>query len=231
MWHAKRLYGYDWGTTEWADNVREINNYFNNIGWKKAAQAGMIANFQGESGMNPWAWQDHVFNPAEGYGLAQWTPGSQYAANPHGLSIPNFYPNYDSSWTVGQPPQVASTARPEDGLGQCFVMETDPFEEWCQGTTLKVPHPNTNMSEANYQLCLQYAAEWGQPDGQIFYSDFQKITDVKAAVYLWLSCWEYPGNFDLVIPDRLRWGQELYDVWLKDSSFNFMLYLKPRRRY
>ena len=47
----------------------------------------MMGNAYGESGWNPWRWQNDTYNVNNGYGLFQYTPASGYL-NVYG----NIYP-------------------------------------------------------------------------------------------------------------------------------------------
>lgn len=46
--------------------------------WSEQALAGMLGNAQVESSINPGRYQNDVYNPQDGVGLLQWTPGVNY---------------------------------------------------------------------------------------------------------------------------------------------------------
>lgn len=47
-------------------------------GWTLNAVCGALGNIQSESGVNPGIWQNLYPDPANGYGLVQWTPSTNY---------------------------------------------------------------------------------------------------------------------------------------------------------
>lgn len=60
-------------------NARYIYQYLSARGWSDNAIAGMLGNFQTESGINPGIWQSlDEGNTTGGYGLVQWTPAVNY---------------------------------------------------------------------------------------------------------------------------------------------------------
>jgi hypothetical protein len=66
-----------------ADNAEKIWNYFTGHGLTPVAVAGIMGNFQAESGLRPTVKQDFIttaLSPDDGsvgFGLAQWTPASR----------------------------------------------------------------------------------------------------------------------------------------------------------
>lgn len=78
-WHASRGYLTD---SQIKDNALLIYNFFAALGWTVEAVAGMLANMEKESGINPGAIEGHRETPPAdwsgiGYGLVQWTPGTK----------------------------------------------------------------------------------------------------------------------------------------------------------
>jgi hypothetical protein len=66
-------------TPEQQVNADYIYNYLNPKGWSKNAIAGMLGNMQTESTINFGIWQNlDSTNPANGFGLVQWTPSTVY---------------------------------------------------------------------------------------------------------------------------------------------------------
>ena len=60
-------------------NARYVFNYLLPRGWSINAIAGLLGNFQTESGINPGIWQSlNEGNTSGGYGLVQWTPATKY---------------------------------------------------------------------------------------------------------------------------------------------------------
>lgn len=65
-----------------SDEVKEANaeyiyNYLSLAGWSREAICGVLGNFDTECGLNPGAWQI-MDNPTKAYGLAQWSPASDF---------------------------------------------------------------------------------------------------------------------------------------------------------
>lgn len=60
------------------NNANIISDYFRGKGWTVNAIAGLLANMQSESGLNPNRWEnDEPY--IGGYGLVQWTPYEKYS--------------------------------------------------------------------------------------------------------------------------------------------------------
>ncbi len=72
--HAKFVYG----SEEQHTNVWYITRFFREKGWTDNAIAGILGNFQSESGMNPGAYFGYVDFSAVSFGVAQWDPTSKY---------------------------------------------------------------------------------------------------------------------------------------------------------
>lgn len=67
------------GTGEMQNNAQIIFTTLLGFGWTVEAIAGAMGNFQKESTVNPGIWQNlNPNNPALGWGLAQWTPSTNY---------------------------------------------------------------------------------------------------------------------------------------------------------
>lgn len=105
-WHAKATGGYARDSMEAIDNVQQLSTVFNANGWSVMSIAAFLGNGAGESGLNPWRWEnDYIPTLAEykgwssneslshGYGLVQFTPASKYVENANALKGygPNFY--------------------------------------------------------------------------------------------------------------------------------------------
>ena len=64
---------------EMETNARYVCDYLHSRGWTLNAIAGLLGNFQTESGINPAIWQSlKEGNTSGGYGLVQWTPATKY---------------------------------------------------------------------------------------------------------------------------------------------------------
>ena len=98
------------GTTwEWVKGNRyltqsEMDNnavitaaYLSAKGWSRNAISGILGNFWRESNINPGIWQNLYPDPSNGYGLAQWTPSTNWTdyANQHGYQIDDGYKQLD----------------------------------------------------------------------------------------------------------------------------------------
>lgn len=59
-------------------NANHIVRVLTGKGWTKNAVAGMLGNMETESTINPGRWQGGIVHPAQGYGLVQWTPSTNY---------------------------------------------------------------------------------------------------------------------------------------------------------
>lgn len=65
-------------TGEMQNNAQIIFTTLLGFGWTVEAIAGAMGNFQKESTVNPGLWQNLTPNPDLGWGLAQWTPSTNY---------------------------------------------------------------------------------------------------------------------------------------------------------
>lgn len=182
MWYAKPAGGYGIGSTEWIGNFNEI---YNMLAWTDEAKAGMMGNLQHESGFNPWRWEgDHVGSQYEnGYGLPQFTPASGY------LGLSGVTPNLSTTSTT-------AGATPEDGARQIQAIDRDELSKWVSSCWRDSWSPVAYSQLYAYRA--QVLATWG--DGSnITFTQFKACTDVDAAAFIWLACYERPGvpNLDV----------------------------------
>ena len=91
--------------TEWIKGNRYLNqeemdnnallvwSKLYSLGWSLNAVCGLLGNLWRESTINPGIWQNLVQNPANGYGLAQWTPSTNWTdyATQQGWNIDDGY--------------------------------------------------------------------------------------------------------------------------------------------
>jgi len=70
-------------------NAQYIMTYLRAQGWSKNAVCGVLGNMQWESSINPGRWEGNNIHQTGGFGLAQWTPSSNYTgwANSHGYGV------------------------------------------------------------------------------------------------------------------------------------------------
>ena len=173
-WHAKPAGGYSLGSADWIDNWNEIIFM---LSWTDEAKAGMGGNLQHESGMNPWRWQSDTVNTSAGYGLPQFTPASGY------LALSGVTPNMSTS-------QITAGATPEDGARQMQAIDSDELHKWVSSCW------RSYWSKITYAGLWAYAQEimntWGN-GSSVSFSQFKACTDVDAATFIWLACYEGPG--------------------------------------
>ena len=93
-------------------------------GWTLNAIAGALGNIESESGINPGIWQNLYPDPANGYGLVQWTPSTNYTnwAESNGYAID------DGQW------QCYWIANVTESAGQWIPTNEYPIE-WVTFTT------------------------------------------------------------------------------------------------
>lgn len=136
MWSAKNDGGYPVESFEWNNNVTEIDDLLRGFHeWALVSVCGVIGNASGESGLNPWNWEDgyehyaptiEEFNlgqaNARGYGLFQYTPPTKYI-NDESSQIYQYYsPNfYGSAGTF------------EDGHAQLAWLVDNIPSDWSAG--------------------------------------------------------------------------------------------------
>lgn len=180
MWYAKPAGPYNIGSNEWLGNFNEI---YNMLGWTDEAKAGMMGNLQHESGFNPWRWQNDTVNTDAGYGLPQFTPASGY------LGLSGVTPNMSTS-------TITTGATPADGARQIQAIDSDELSKWVSGCWRDYWSPVAYSQLYAYRA--QILATWG--DGSsISMAQFKACTDVDAAAFIWLACYEGPAapNFDV----------------------------------
>lgn len=177
-WHAKPNGPYVLGSPDWVDNLNMIVSLC--PGWTLEALAGMLGNMQHESALNPWRWQGDTVSPiyANGYGLPQFTPASGY------INLAGATPNLSTS-------QVTQGASPDDGTRQMQAINSDELRKWT--TSCWRPY----WSSITYSGLWQYHNEILQTYGNgsdVTMAQFKACTDVDAAAFMWLACYEGPGE-------------------------------------
>lgn len=180
-WSAKLKGAYAIGSDEWCGNVDQINAIFTNAVYGATAIAGMLGNMQAESGMNPWRWQGDKVNYNLGYGLYQFTPARTYTTGAAG------YTGYAPSLSVTQTTPGAS---PTDGICQCECMLYDRFRKWttsCWRSYWDKDQYPFLWSESQF-----IREQWGS-EGRLTMAQFASITDLYAATFAFLACYEGPS--------------------------------------
>ena len=97
---------------EMDNNAMITAAYLSQKGWSRNAIAGILGNFYRESTINPGIWESLIVDPANGYGLAQWTPSTNWT-------------NYASSqgWAI------------DDGYKQLDFLDADPIGNYIPTST------------------------------------------------------------------------------------------------
>lgn len=175
-WHAKPSGGYLITSTEGNENILEIWGNLQSRGYTQEAAAGVAGNSSAESGLNPWRWQGDSVNTSNGYGLFQFTPASGY------LALPGVTPNMSTS-------SQTSGATPQDGARQVDCFADDELSKW---TTLAWrPYWDTTQYAALYAKRASWISQYGS-GGRITLSEFSQVTDLEAATFFFLACYEGP---------------------------------------
>lgn len=193
-WHAKPSGAYSLTSQEGIDNIYEMAASMHAATLE--AQAAAIGNSYHEGGLNPWRWQyDRQSSvPDLGYGLFQFSPGSGYT------SLSWARPNMSVT-------SVTSGALPEDGATQVEMMSTNYLNKW-KSDCWRSYWSQTTYSEL-YAYRQRVLDEWG--DGSnITISQWSDITDIDAATFVFLACFEGPRipNFDV----RKSTAKQVYEI-------------------
>ncbi len=131
-WHAKPTGGYAKTSTEAQDNAGELAQVLYELGWCAEAIAALLGNGAGESGLNPWRWQEmqdgRPLVPStnsvwqdRGYGIFQFTPSSKYINN----TTASQYADY------GYGPNFSnSRGKATDGAAQAAYFGDNVSSDW-----------------------------------------------------------------------------------------------------
>lgn len=193
-WHAKPSSAYSVGSVENNENTDEIWSILYSYGYTEEAAAGVLGNIQAESGNNPWRWQNDTVSPtySNGYGLFQYTPASGY------INLSGTTPNLSTSTqTPG--------ATPEDGSRQVQCYASNELRKWVSSAWR--PYWSTTTYASLYAKRNQWLATWGSND-RISMSQFKVVTDLEAAAFFHLACFEGPSVPDLAT--RYAYAQVFY---------------------
>lgn len=185
-WQAKPTGAYTIGSTSWINNTNEICAQLltPDSPWTPEAVTGMLGNVQGESGMNPWRWQNDKYDPshAMGYGLFGYTPASKYIGNPVAEKLPGYGPNLSTSG-------ITQGASARDGAAQLTYMDNGNVG-W-MSTAWRTYWEPTEYPEL-YQLRQRYLDQYGT-NGRITFEEFKSVDDYEAATFFFLACFEGPA--------------------------------------
>ena len=178
-WHAKPSGGYSLSSSENYDNSMEIYGILYAQGFTVEAIAGVCANAQAESGLNPWRWQSDTVgsNYGNGYGLLQWTPGRGY------IYLPGTTPNLSTS-------SVTSGATPEDGARQIRAFYENNPAKWVSSCWRS--YWSSSAYPEYYARTRYIVNTWGN-GSSISLDQFKNINDCFYASDCFLACFEGPG--------------------------------------
>ena len=180
-WYAKPKQGYNRSSTEATANMNEIWTILSGMGYSIESVSGILGNVQSESGFNPWRWQGDRVNTSNGYGLFQFTPASGY------LALSGVTPNMSVS-------QVTTGATPEDGARQVQCFANDELSKWVPSAWRSYWSQTTYSSL--YAKRAQWLAQWGN-GSSITMAQFKQVTDIEAATFFFLACYEGPRTPNL----------------------------------
>lgn len=198
-WYAKPSGAYAIDSNEAKSNMIEIYNTLQPLGFSVQSIAGIIGNAYGESGLNPWRWQnDYVAENDNGYGLYQYTPASGYLDGAKNLQ--GYSPNYSTT-------SQTSGATPEDGIAQTLALGNNTLGKWV-GYCWRSYWSQTDYPEL-YNLSTQILNTYG--DGNyLTVEQFKSITDLYQSTFAFLSCFEGPSVPNLA--PRYEYSQIAYSV-------------------
>jgi hypothetical protein len=203
MWYAKPSGAYAINSTEGTANILEINGILNGAYFTLEAQAGMIGNCYGESGLNPWRWQGDSVGYSKGYGLYQFTPARDYFNNCY--DQPGYAPNTSTS-------SIVSGANPEDGFCQTYVVINDILNKWV-GTCWRSYWSKTEYATL-YQQSRNIISTYGSND-RLSLLEFRNINNIGDATLAFLACYEGPAvpNYNT----RLGFANQVYSIISGDT--------------
>ena len=182
MFYAKPSGTYAYNSTEGTANIKAVYDYLHPEGYTKASIIGILGNIEGESGYNPWYWQNNTYAPTDpnaGYGLLQFTPAYDYL---NVTGIPNHAPNLSTS-------QQTAGADPNDAKGQLYCFVNDTFNKWYSPLWRSYWSP-TDYPDL-YTMSQAILNQFGS-GGNLSQAQFMQITDYQAAVMAFLGCYEGP---------------------------------------
>ena len=185
-WQAKPSGGYSIGSPPWENNVSEICAQLLKADspWTPESVTGMLANVQGEGGMNPWRWQNDSYDPTHrmGYGLFGFTPASKYIGNSIAVKLPGYGPNLSTT-------TITTGASARDGAAQVEFMNEGNVG-WVSSCWRTYWDPD-DYPEL-YQLRQSCLDRYGN-GSTISFNQFKECTDYADATFIFLACFEGPA--------------------------------------
>ena len=207
MWYAKPSGAYAIESDEGKENIIEAWRVCQALGFSKESFCGMMGNAYGESGWNPWRWQNDTYNLNNGYGLFQYTPASGYL-NVYGNIYPEFAPNLSTT-------SVTSGANARDGIAQ--LKAVDSSGKYFGNAT------RTARIIGYYADCVNYQT----------LSEFKTINNIDGATVCWLGYFEAPAKInDNVVSARISYANKVEYIigGSIPANINFIILAKGAKR-
>ena len=209
--YAKPSGGYLISSTEGTNNIYETYNYLAPLGYTKECVSGMLGNIMKESGLNPWRWQKStggVPDQSQGYGLMQFTPGSDYINQCSGVA--GYGPNMSTTSTT-------PGASVDDGLAQLYVFDTDMLNKWYGG--LWRSYWSSSQNPITYSMYQNIMLDYGS---SITMAEFRSMDILTYATLTFMGCYEGPADKTTAHPeyqtiddnfdDRYNYAQQIYAI-------------------
>ena len=177
--YAKPSDVYAISSVEGTTNIKRIYDYLHNEGYADNCIVGILGNVYGESGLNPWLWENNTYNLNNGYGLFQFTPASEYI---NATWLPDYAPNTD-------PSQAVAGADPDDALGQLYALVNDTFGKWIDNCWRIYWDPNDypDLYTKRTYILNTYGS-----GSSLSMAQFKTINDYSDACFAFLACYEGP---------------------------------------
>lgn len=211
--YAKPSGGYTISSTEGTNNIYQVYDYLSPLGYTKECISGMLGNIMKESGLNPWRWQKStggVPDQSQGYGLMQFTPGSQYINQCSGVA--GYGPNMSTT-------SITPGASVDDGLAQLYVFDNDTLGKWVD-TCWRSYWSSTNNPVA-YTMYQNLMLEYGT-NGHLSMAQFRTIDIITYATLAFMGCYEGPADktqqhpeyqyVDDNLDDRINFANQIYQI-------------------
>lgn len=162
------------------NNIHKIYDYLRNEGYNQNCILGMLGNIYGESGLNPWLWENNTYNVNNGYGLFQYTPASEYI---NATGVPDHAPNLSTS-------EQTTGADPDDAKGQLYCFVTDKFGKWVSSCWRS--YWSTTTYADLYAMRQNILDTYGN-GSSLTMSQFKTINSYSDACFAFLACFEGPS--------------------------------------
>lgn len=235
-WHAKPLDGYDRTSQEAIDNVMMLARAIMPLGWSIKSLAALLGNGAGESGLNPWRWENNyipTYNEflgwhgtvaqQHGYGLFGFTPASSYinSTNEQTYARYGYAPNFRDI-----------TGRATDGEAQTryFISTVEP--NWSHGNHgYYWDNFNAIGVDIDTFYYMTYQEFMAGIDSQGNDIPLDYMTGAFELCYEKPADWAAADSYDYRCSSAQYWYDVLKDMPIPGTggdSFNIMFYLKPK---